>query len=314
MSRRRKILLGLGGGLPSTPTFAFSVKSNNAGTTGTSKFVFPLIAANTLNYFVDWGDGSAIENVTDLATAQTAHTFLGGPGTYNVSVTGDISGWQFNNGGDRLKLMNITNWSALSITETATFYGCDNLTISTTESPIIATTNLDFTFRVCPSLVNVNLSSWDVSSVTRFSGFIRDCISLETLNITGWDTGAMVNATNFVKANSALTTITGINDINTSSASNLSTMFNGATMLTGLDLRSWQVSGVSIFGSFMTGNPGMTTAAYDASLIAFDAQGAMSYSGTLDFGGSKYTNSGAALAARTSLVSKWGAIVDGGPA
>jgi hypothetical protein len=55
-----------------------------------------------------------------------------------------------------------------------------------------------------------------------------------------------------------------------------------------------------------------STANYDALLIAWDAQGAMSYSGTVNFGGSTYTLGGAAEAARTSLISKWGGIIDGG--
>ena len=57
-----------------------------------------------------------------------------------------------------------------------------------------------------------------------------------------------------------------------------------------------------------------TTANYDATLIAWDAQGTMAFSGTVNFGGSKYTAGGAAEAARTSLISKWGGITDGGPA
>jgi hypothetical protein len=56
----------------------------------------------------------------------------------------------------------------------------------------------------------------------------------------------------------------------------------------------------------------LSTVNYDALLIAWDAQGAMSYSGTVNFGSSKYTAGGAAEAARTSLISKWGGIIDGG--
>jgi len=58
----------------------------------------------------------------------------------------------------------------------------------------------------------------------------------------------------------------------------------------------------------------LSTANYDALLIAWDAQGAMSFSGTANFGGSRYTSGGAAEAARTSLISKWGGIIDGGAA
>jgi hypothetical protein len=50
----------------------------------------------------------------------------------------------------------------------------------------------------------------------------------------------------------------------------------------------------------------LSTANYDALLIDWDAQGAMAYSGTVNFGGSKYTSGGAAEAARTSLDNKVG--------
>jgi surface protein len=77
------------------------------------------------------------------------------------------------------------------------------------------------------------------------------------------------------------------------------------------DLSSWQISQVTNLQQFMT-NCTLSTANYDALLIGWDAQGAMSYSGTVDFGNSQYTLGGAAEAARTSLISKWGGITDGG--
>jgi len=84
------------------------------------------------------------------------------------------------------------------------------------------------------------------------------------------------------------------------------------------DISDWSVTQITGFGNFMAGggigSPTLSTANYDALLIAWDAQGAMSYSGTVNFGGSKYTSGGAAEAARTSLISKWGGIADGGAA
>ena len=58
----------------------------------------------------------------------------------------------------------------------------------------------------------------------------------------------------------------------------------------------------------------LSTPNYDALLIGWDAQGAMSFSGIVRFGSSQYTPGGAAEAARTSLIAKWGGINDGGPA
>jgi hypothetical protein len=80
------------------------------------------------------------------------------------------------------------------------------------------------------------------------------------------------------------------------------------------NISSWDINQVSNFGNFMQSATGLSTVNYDALLIAWDAQGAMSYSGTVNFGGSQYTSGGAAEAARTSLISKWGGIIDGGAA
>ena len=78
------------------------------------------------------------------------------------------------------------------------------------------------------------------------------------------------------------------------------------------DISSWDVNQVTSLTSFMQNATGLSTANYDALLIAWDAQGAMSFSGTANFGGSKYTGGGAAATARASLVTKWGGITDGG--
>jgi hypothetical protein len=69
-------------------------------------------------------------------------------------------------------------------------------------------------------------------------------------------------------------------------------------------LADWDINQATNLTNFMNAATGTTTANYDALLIAWDAQGAMSFSGTVNFGGSKYTSGGAAEAARTSLISK----------
>jgi len=79
------------------------------------------------------------------------------------------------------------------------------------------------------------------------------------------------------------------------------------------DMSGWDINQVTSLTNFMSGGT-LSTANYDALLIAWDAQGAMSFSGTANFGGSRYTSGGAAEAARTSLISKWGGIIDGGAA
>jgi surface protein len=104
-----------------------------------------------------------------------------------------------------------------------------------------------------------------------------------------------------------------IGNWNVSSVTNMQYMFYDADSFN-QDISSWDINQVTSFLAFMQNATGLSTANYDALLIAWDAQGAMSYSGTVNFGGSQYTAGGAAEAARTSLISKWGGIVDGGPA
>jgi hypothetical protein len=77
------------------------------------------------------------------------------------------------------------------------------------------------------------------------------------------------------------------------------------------DISGWDVNQVTQFTAFLQGGQ-LSTANYDALLIAWDAQGAMSFSGTVHFGSSTYTLGGATEIAHDSLELKWGTIVDGG--
>ena len=78
-------------------------------------------------------------------------------------------------------------------------------------------------------------------------------------------------------------------------------------------MANWDINQVTDFTNFLL-SAGISTANYDATLIAWDAQGTMAFSGTVNFGSSQYTSGGAAESARTSLISKWGGITDGGAA
>ena len=260
MSRRRKMLLGLGFGGGST--FRFTVKTDNTGTSADDEFACPIGSTGLpLNYFIDWGDGSAIENVTSIAQGSTAHVFLGGAGTYNITVTGDISGWAFDDNGDKEKIISVSEGGPYTITKGDAFYGCLNMDV-TASDPITfdGSASLEFTFRGCSSMVSPVFNNWDTSTITSMGGCFRVIGSLPLLDISGW-----------------------------------------------------QVTQVTAFNNFLSGSE-LSTALYDKTLIAWAAQGTMSFSGTMNFGDSKYTSGGAAETARTDLIEEFGAISDGGPA
>jgi len=190
------------------------------------------------------------------------------------------------------------------------------------------------------SFNNNSISSWDVSGVTNFgqsidgmfnnSPFNNDSINNWTINtsssvtmggmfrgtpfnqdISGWDVSRVTNMRNMFQSNSVFNQPIGAWDV--SNVTLMNDMFYNSDAFN-QDISSWDISQVTSFSNFMVLATGLSTANYDALLIAWDAQGAMSYSGTVNFGGSKYTAGGAAEAARTSLISKWGGIIDGGAA
>ena len=118
----------------STP-FKIIVDTTKAGS-GNTHFILPLDGSSTYNFDVDWGDGGAVQTVTTNTSID--HTMLGGAGTYTISITENVVGGfphiYFNDSGDKLKLMQISQWGTnkwLSLERA--FRGCSNLTITATD-------------------------------------------------------------------------------------------------------------------------------------------------------------------------------------
>jgi hypothetical protein len=101
--------------------FEFTVKTDNAGVSSSTEFRMPLTTSTNLGFTVNWGDG-VVETITDHTLA--VHDY-GVAGTYTISVTGSILGWQFASGGDRLKMLDVLQWSGLNISVGQGFQGCD---------------------------------------------------------------------------------------------------------------------------------------------------------------------------------------------
>jgi len=214
-----------------------------------------LISTGTYNFTVRWGDGSS-DVITAWDQAAVTHQYAS-TGTYQISIIGTLQGWQFNNGGDRLKILNISEWGPLTLTTNAAFYGCSNMTCTATDAPTIATTSLDSTFRTC-SVFNGAIGNWDVSSVTSMIAMLRSCTAFDR-SLADWDVSALTTATNFLL------------------------------------------------------NAQISTANYDATLIAWEAQTVIG--GVAFHAGNSTYSAGAAATARANLIAvdTWN-ITDGGPA
>jgi hypothetical protein len=366
-----------GGDAPVNLDFVSTWDTTKAGS-ASNTVVLPLLSGGTYSGTIDWGDTST----SVLSYANRSHTYASG-GVYTITISGTISGFRFANGGDKLKIGNVSNWGNLTITTDQAFFGCTNLTATATDAPIISTATLSYTFYGCSNFngyvngwdvsgvsnaerifmlatsFNQDLDNWDTSGFTNISNMFTGAI-LFNGNLSGWTLSSVTIATAFLQGtafnnnsidNWEVKTIQLFNSFfretsfnqdisgwDMSAATRVDQMFFGNTAFNqniggwvlsnctrmdymlfnndsfDQDISGWDINQVSNFLSFMQSATGLSTANYDALLIAWDAQGAMSYSGTVNFGGSKYTSGGAAEAARTSLISKWGGITDGGPA
>lgn len=355
----------LGGGTPPVNLDFVSTWDTTKAGSASDTVVLPLLSGGTYSGTIDWGDGST----SDLSYANRTHVYASG-GVKTITISGTIEGWQFNNGGDKAKITDISKYGSLTITTNSAFFGCANLNTTATDAPIIATTDLSRTFKGC-TVFNGLVDGWNMTGVTNIRGFFASAYAFNQ-PVNSWDTSSVVhmadlgagavdglfnaavafnqpvdnwdtsnvnslrqvfgyayafnqplnswdigNVTNMVGTfERAYQFNQPLNNWNTSNVTTMQNMFlikNLSGNNFDQDISTWDINQVSNFSSFMSFNT-MSTANYDALLIAWDAQGAMSYSGTVNFGSSKYTSGGAVEAARTSLISKWGGITDGGPA
>ena len=178
---------------------------------------------------------------------------------------------------------------------------------------VSSVTDMSSMFSEAP-LFNQSLNSWDVSSVTDMSSMFRVAEAFDG-DISAWDVSSVTYMDYMFSGNNFGTNTIFNRDIsawNVSSVTDMRQMFY-KNIAFNQNLSLWGITQVVNFIDFMT-DVTLSTPNYDALLIGWDAQGAMSFSGIVRFGSSQYTPGGAAEAARTSLIAKWGGINDGGPA
>ena len=156
--------------LQATGDFISTWNTANAGTSSPTQITLPLQSSGTYDFLVDWGDVSS-NTITAYNQPEVTHTYSSS-GIYTVTISGTIKGWQFNNGGDKLKIIEISQWGTLNLGNSGNyFYGASNLNLTATDAPdLTGTTTLANAFFRCTNLGNTgNMSSWNVSAVTNMN-------------------------------------------------------------------------------------------------------------------------------------------------
>lgn len=158
---------------------------------------------------------------------------------------------------------------------------------------------------------SMNLSNWNMPNLTNASNMFDNNRSLAELNITGWSTPSLTNMSRFAVRASELTTIAGIEYLNTSNVTNMYEAFNETTKLN-ISLAAFDMSNVTDLRNIFRGTNAMSVANYDATLISWSNQ-VLKPNEQTNFGTAKYTLGGAAEAARNTIINTYGwTITDGG--
>ena len=313
-----------------TNQFVFTIDTENtsSGSSLNTQFMMPLVSGGSYNATVNWGDGSS-DTITSYNQQEVTHTYSSA-GQYEISIEGTLQGWQFNNAGDKLKMLDVKQWGVLDLSTNRAFYGCTNLDASATDAPTVSTTSFQQMFQNCTNF-NGAIGNWDISTVTNLSSAFRDAVSFNK-SLNNWNTSNITILSNTFRGCTSFDQ--DLNSWDTSNVENMSfcfrdcTQFNGdiyswettnvenmTSMLNNCDLfdqslAAWTIARVSNFTNFMQNATGLSTSNYDATLIAWALQPV--HNGiSINFGGSQFTES--AYASRFSLIEDDGwTIVDGG--
>ena len=252
---------------PSLPQFVSIWQAN-------SPIELPLTPNGIYSGIIDWGDGYQ----SALSYEARRHTYATS-GTYTVTITGQIQGWDFQNYGSGYngQILEVKSFGSLrggTNSNAGLFHNCDNLTMNSVSDTLnlVGVTDLSLMFNGCSSLNEINrINEWDVSSVTTMGGLFRnsafndDISSWNVSNVTdmqgmfrgsqfnnyinSWDVSNVTNMQGMFSYNSSFNQ--DINSWDVSSVLDMSLMFEGSSLFN-QDINSWDVSNVQNMTSMFT--------------------------------------------------------------
>ncbi len=220
--------------------------TTNTGTSDNNQIALPLESGGTYDFTVT-GDNLIDSPVSITSYMDNVLTFTT-EGAQVITITGTISGFRFNNSGDRLKLTEISQWGPLNFgNDGSYFYGCGNLNITAEDIPdLTGTTSMYMAFRNSGISTVPNMNNWDVSNVTNMQYMFQDAVAFNE-NIGGWDLGSVAK-TMFRMFAGASAFDQPIGSWDVSNVTSLREMFHGASSFN-QDIGAWTISkDMHIFG------------------------------------------------------------------
>ena len=230
-------------------------------------FILPNYTSGTYNYYVDWGDGGAEENIT--TSGDHSHTYAV-PGTYQIKIKGEMPWIYFKNAGDKAKLIYIDNWGNIKWSSMVySYYGC---------------LNMQGTYIDVPNLTGVSSVAYIFHNCVKFNY----PVNFDTENIT-----------NMLYAFRGCTTFNQPVPFNTANVKIMNGMFMDCWVFN-QDISGFNVHVVTDAADMLRGVKYFSTTNYDALLSAWAAQNVQN-GVAFHAGDSTYSPGGAGEAGRIHL-------------
>ena len=190
-----------------------------------------------VNVNIDWGDGSAIENIT--TSGDVSHTYSSN-GIYTVEITGNLERFggeiDSSNSAKLTKVLSFGNLGLISLRKA--FYYARNLTVVPDTVP---TTVTDMSYMFYGAFnFNDDISNWNVSNVTNMAYIFYNAHNFNQ-DIGSWNVG---NVTDMAYIFSNTNFNQDIGNWNVSNVTNMTYMFYNAQNFN-QDIGSWNVGNVT---------------------------------------------------------------------
>lgn len=220
----------------------WDTRNTSTGSSASNQITLPLETSANYNFRVDWGDGE--QTLVRSGATPVTHTYAT-PGVKTIKFWGHWDQLYFNNTGDKLKLLDITQWGNNRYRSMArAFFGCANLVMSAIDIPnLTKVTSLSYTFADATSF-NGNISGWDTSSVTNMSYMFRGATSFNQ-PIGNWNTSNVTNMGSMFSGASSFNQPIGNWD--TSKVTSMGNMFSDALAFN-QPIEDWDISKVTFLG------------------------------------------------------------------
>jgi surface protein len=213
----------------------------SSGSSNSSQIRLPLIFG-THDFTVDWGDGTS-DTITSWNQAEVTHTYAS-EGIYTVAIDGTLVGWRFNDGGDKLKIIEISQWGSIRLGNSDGYFrGSSNLVLTATDAlNLTGTTTLERAFEGCTNLGSSgDMNTWDVSSVTNMQWMFLETSSFNQ-PLGNWDVSGVTNMWGVFLGTSSFNQ--PLSNWDVSSATVMAGMFQRASSFN-QPIGNWDVSSVT---------------------------------------------------------------------